>query len=184
MDKVISFLFEQLNEAKTLKGGPLRTKMGAIVEDFVDQAWARLCEKYPDVPAEIKVGNKSPITIYKTFKESVDRHCYINGKLVLAIECKTYLDKCYLQRADSDFSLMKSSASFFSCILSLQNSVNEDTFKYFLSRGNIDGVFFFSNKKRDSKVDNHIYRNPQFLDKEMILIFLNKMEEFFIAYSS
>lgn len=184
MNKVISFLFEQLNEAKELSGGPLRAKMGTIVESFVDRAWAGLCEKYPNVPAEIKIGSKSPITIYKSFKESVDRHCYINGKLVFAIECKTYLDKCYLQRADSDFSLMKSSEQFSSCILSLQNSVNEDTFEYFLSKGNIDNVFFFSDKKRDSKAENHICRNLQFLDEEKILAFLNKMEEFFINYNN
>ncbi len=184
MNKVISFLFEQLEEAKLLSGGPLRAKMGTIVEDFVDQAWAQLSKKYPNVSAEIKVGSKSPITIYNSFKESVDRHCYINGELVLAIECKTYLDKCYLQRADSDFNLMKGSKHFFSCILSLQNSVNEDTLKYFLSRGNIDEVFFFSDKKRDSQAENHICRNPQFLDEEKILIFLNKMEDFFVKASS
>lgn len=184
MNKAISFLFEQLNEAKELNGGPLRAKMGTIVENFVDQAWALLCEKYPNVPAEIKIGSKKPITIYKSFKESVDKHCYINGQLVLAIECKTYLDKCYLQRADSDFNLMKGSEQFFYCILSLQNSVNEDTFEYFLSRGNIDGVFFFSDKKRDSKAENHICRNLQFLDKEKIFTFLNKMEEFFINYNN
>lgn len=96
------------------------------------------------------------------------------NKLVLAIECKTYLDKCYLQRADSDFSLLKENEKDFSSIIvSLQDSVAKDTFSYFMSRKNIDRVFFFSSIKRSSTPERHISRNPEWILESKVQDFVS-----------
>ena len=89
-----------------------------------------------------------------------------NGKLVAAIECKTYLDKCYMQRADSDFNIMKMSNNAFKAIIvSLEDSVKSDSFNFFMNRGNIDKVFILADGKRNSEDGKQIYKTPQRLNK-------------------
>ena len=47
------------------------------------------------------------------------------------LHCKTYLDKCYMQRADSDFNIMKMSNNAFKAIIvSLEDSVKSDSFNF------------------------------------------------------
>lgn len=184
IDEIYELLIEALNEASPLSGGKLRQVMGAIVEDLVEVIWNNFSEKYPEAKATICKGDTTPIKIIDCYnnsiEESVDRHCYINGKLVLAIECKTYLDKCYLQRADSDFNLMKTSNNFKGIIVSLQDSIAEESYNFFMNRGNVDKVFYLADGKRNSASDKHISRNTDKIKKEYIANLVNYIENFFI----
>lgn len=173
------WLLSQLKKASILSGGLLRKKMGEIVEQFVEIVWNNVSKDYPTLEAKIVKGESAPIPIYGSFSESVDRHCFINGKLVLAIECKTYLDKCYLQRADSDFSLLKEKEDFTSIIVSLQDSISKDAFSYFLNKRNVEHVFFFSNEKRSSTPNKHISRNPDWISRNKINIFIDFVKTIF-----
>lgn len=180
MSRELDYLLSRFVKASSLSGGPLRQAMGEIVEDFVEYVWVSVSRQYPNLQSRIVKGADEPITIFGSFKESVDRHCYINDKLVLAVECKTYLDKCYLQRADSDFSLLKeNNKDFSSIIVSLQDSVAKDTFSYFMSRRNIDKIFFFSSVKRSSAPEKHISRNPEWLLENKIYDFINYIKNIF-----
>ena len=175
------FLYKGLVSSSHLTGGALRAKMGALVENFIDISWDNLCQKYPNIIAHRTVGKESPIIIYGNYKESVDRHLFLNNQLSIAIECKTYLDKCYLQRADSDFSLLKSRyPNLITYVVSLQDSVNHDTLQYYLSRGNITNIFFLCEERRKSGMTNHISNHPQFLQKEKVQFFLLQLEKDFL----
>lgn len=179
MSKELNYLLSLLKGAAVLKGGALRAAMGKIVEDFTEYIWNEVAKEFPTLDSLMIRGEKSPITIFGSFKESVDKHCYINGKLVLAVECKTYLDKCYLQRADSDFSLLKENNNFISVIVSLQDSVAQDTLSYFMTRKNINKVFFLSNIKRCSMPDKHISRNPEWILEEKITELVNFIKQIY-----
>lgn len=65
-------------------------------------------------------------------EESVDKHIYINGKLELIIECKTYLDKCYLQRACDDFRLIKKGIDYpiEAWVISLENGISDIAYNF------------------------------------------------------
>lgn len=175
-------LIHKLEEASVLTGGPLRQKMGDMVENFVDEIWLSLCEKYPTVNATITRGPSDPIKIVdkdgNSITESVDRHCYINNKLIAVIECKTYLDKCFMQRADSDFHLMKTSNCFETIIVAFETAVADDSFNFFMNQGNIDNVYFLADSRRNSS--RHIARNRENIKLELINNFVNKLESYFV----
>lgn len=165
--KLYQFLEERFEEQKIIEtkpnsGGLLREFSGKTVEIFVDKTVELLNEKY-QINLISKVGSENPFTICdlngNKIKESVDRHIYLNNKLLSCVECKTYLDKCYLQRADSDFSLMKEgNENFSSCVLSLENSIDENSKEFLLNRKNVDKLFILFNGKRSSAKDKRIYK--------------------------
>lgn len=175
-------LIYKLENASSLSGGPLRQVMGDMVETFTDEIWNSLCEKYPYVNAEIRKGPNDPIKIVdkdgNSITESVDRHCYINGKLVMAIECKTYLDKCFMQRADSDFHLMKTSNDFEAIIVAFENAAATNSFNFFMNQKNIDNIFFLADSRRNSS--KHISRNREHIKPELVNAFVEKLESYFI----
>lgn len=177
-----NFLMKELEGASAYSGGELRTAMGGIVEHLTDLIWGELQKKYPQVDAKIVPGPTSPLTITdgcgNYITESVDRHCYIDGQLVLAIECKTYLDKCFMQRADSDFHLMKTSNSFDAIIVSLENAIADISYNFFMNQHNIDQTFFLSDVKRNSA--RHISRHRENIKFLLIEPLINKMESYFI----
>lgn len=181
-NKIYNNLLSKLEYASTLSGGPLRQEMGDMVECFVDEIWGELCKKYPNVNASIKKGPIDPIKIVdkdgNSITESVDRHCYINNKLVLAIECKTYLDKCFMQRADSDFHLMKTSNNFEAIIVAFENATADSSFNFFINQNNIDNVYFLANSRRNSS--RHISRNTDNIKEELVNNFIIKLESYFI----
>lgn len=181
-NKFYNELLYKLEEVSPLSGGPLRQAMGSMVETFTDEIWNFLCKKYPNVNAEIRRGPTDPIEIVDTvgnsITESVDRHCYVDGKLVLAIECKTYLDKCFMQRADSDFHLMKTSNNFEAIIVAFENATSENSFNFFVNQGNIDNVYFLANSRRNSS--RHISKNRDNIKAELVNSFVAKLESYFI----
>ena len=186
MNEIKNFILEQFEiERKLDEGGKIRQFSGEIVENVSEMIWNLLSSKYPKVDAQIYTGKDKPYKIIDPdgnyINESVDKHCYINGKLVLAIECKTYLDKCYMQRADSDFNLLKSyNKDFDAIIISQENAIGDNSFNFFLNRKNIDKVYYFADGKRNSSKFKRIYYNPDRLNDNLILTLINDMEKYFM----
>lgn len=84
-----------------------------------------------------------------------------------------------MQRADSDFSLLKENNNFRAIVISLQDSVAADTYSFFVRRGNIDRIFYLSNVKRNSSPEKHISRNPEWLLEEKITNFVDYIKNQF-----
>ena len=142
--KVKEYLTERFAILKQyeIKGqaGKLRAGSGATVEGMIDLIWSSLTKKYPNVNARITTGRTTPVIIIdedgEEISESVDRHCFIDNEMVLAIECKTYLDKCYMQRASDDFKLMKTQLpNLQGVIVSLEDSIATNSFDFIMNKG-------------------------------------------------
>lgn len=165
------WLIAHLIDAQKYSGGELRVIMGNLVENFVDFAVSKIQKE-----VKVRIGSQNPITVVSkngfSIQESVDRHLYVRNKLIAAIECKTYLDKCYLQRADSDFHLLKTSNNFTSIVLSLQNAVNLNSEYFFLDQNNIDKIFYLSDVKRASGQENHISQHLEWVSFERVKNFI------------
>jgi hypothetical protein len=173
-------------EDKPNSGGQIRHHSGILVEDLVSFIWNVVVKNYPNKTLRIIHGKDEPIKLVNKkgdvvgkLNESVDRHCFINDKLVAIIECKTYLDKSFMQRADSDFALIKTGLETkpTSMIVSLENAVADSAFNYIMNVGNIDNVFFFSKVKRNSAKNKRIYKHKDRILDVLILNLITKVEE-------
>lgn len=188
-EQVENFLTEQYAEIRKLdsipgNGGKIRDLSGEITETITEMIWNLLAKNHPEVKAEIFIGDTHPYRIEDKdgnfIEESVDRHCYINGNLVLAIECKTYLDKCYMQRADGDFNLMKSyNKNFDGIIISVENSIADNSYNFFMNRKNIDKVYYLAIGKRNSAKLKKICYHEDRIKRDLILTLINDIEKYF-----
>lgn len=190
IEEAYQFILKRFAEQRKLDneanaGGKLRSFSGATVEQLTRLIWKMLAEKHGREAKVIK-GDDVPIKIVDEdgnyIEESVDQHCYIGDKMVVAIEDKTYLDKCYLQRADSDFAFMKegSDESFAAVVFSLENSIKDTSYNFFMNRGNIDKVFIFADGKRNSDKDKRIYNTPKRLNRQYIQEAVEYLDSFFV----
>lgn len=166
------------------QSGKLRAGSGAAVEDMIDLIWNALASKYPEVNSRIAVGRLTPVAVIdedgEEITESVDRHCFIDGKMVAAIECKTYLDKCYMQRANDDFKLMKTQIpDLQGVIVSLEDSIAANSFDFIMNKGNINKNFFLAVGKRNSAVECRIYNTGYRIQDDRILALVNYLEGYF-----
>ena len=107
-----------------------------------------------------------------TLQFQVDRHLYTNGLLGLA-ECKSYLDRCFMERASSDFGRIKNGISIKpkTFILALEDAVGKTAYNYYMDEGNIDNVFYLCDGKRNPK-------RPIWKDEFKKSINESKLEEF------
>lgn len=189
--KLNKFLVHQFNNLQEVtenhdSGGKTRSLSGETVEKIIDIIWSELGQEFPLMNLNITNGKNTPVLVknsdlegtVSSVKESVDRHCFINNDLILAIECKTYLDKPYMQRASSDFELMRRSTSNFkSSIVSLQDSVNNETYNFWMNEGYIDKVFFLSDVKRNSAKEQRIYYHIDWLNQKALSSLIDYMRE-------
>lgn len=166
------------------QAGKLRAGSGATVEGMIDLIWSHLTNKYPDVNARMTTGRATPVIIIdedgEEISESVDRHCFINNEMVLAIECKTYLDKCYMQRASDDFKLMKTQLpNLQGVIVSLEDSIAANSFDFIMNKGYVNKNFFLATGKRNSAVECRIYNTSHRIQDSKILMLVNYLEGYF-----
>lgn len=181
-EKIYNFILNRLKLIQQIKEpGKIRASSGRAVEELIDYLWELFATKYNNHLFESRIGHQDEINIFDDkgycIKESVDRHCYIDNKIFCCFECKTYLDKCYLQRADSDFSLMGQKGNFHKILISLEDSINENTLAFFLNRNNIDKIFFLSTGKRNSKKEKRIYNQLDRIDINLITIFIEDIDD-------
>lgn len=139
-------------------GGKIRQSMGNLGEELAKAAWIEVAKIYADIsrPIEPKKGetdrkkcvNKNGNCYYA----HVDEHCYIEGKFVLAIESKSYLDSCYYARASSDFRLLKEyyNPSLICVVLSMEDAAKESSKKFIEDEGWVDATFILIDGKRSS----------------------------------
>ena len=186
--KVKEYLMERFAILKQYEinkqAGKLRAGSGATVEGMIDLIWSHLTNKYPDVNARITTGRTTPVIIIdedgEEISESVDRHCFIDDEMVLAIECKTYLDKCYMQRASDDFKLMKTQLpNLQGVIVSLEDSIAANSFDFIMNKGYVNKNFFLATGKRNSAVACRIYNTSHRIQDSKILMLVNYLEGYF-----
>lgn len=148
-----SHLDAMTQKAKVIgSGGAVRATNANLVEGLAEKIW---CE---ETGGEVKkehyeISNPKGDKL----KFAVDKHCYsINGKLKLVLECKAYLDRCFLARADHDMSMIEGSQGKdwgrdiqFS-ILALENACSDDALKFYLGRNNLNCIFFLLDGRRAS----------------------------------
>ena len=195
MDNIVNSTYDYLWERlryqgeANMSGGENRAYSGATVELCIDTIMDMFKTLYPTLGIEVK-GDSDKITVLGKdgeayTEESVDRHIYINGKLELIIECKTYLDKCYLQRAADDFRLIRKGTGhpIQAWVVSLENAISDMAYNFFMYQDDetyINECFFLSDGKRASS--RPIYRNRNYenrLNIEKIRILIEKFNTFF-----
>lgn len=170
-------------------GGENRKYSGETVESCINIIIDMFRKYYPSLDIEVR-GDSDKIKVYGKngvafTEESVDKHVYINGEFVLAIECKTYLDKCYLQRAADDFRLIRKGVGhpIQTWVVSLENAISDMAYNFFMYQDddtNIDKCFFLSDGKRAS--NRPIYKNRNFearLNIDKIQILIEEFHKFF-----
>ncbi len=146
--------------AKKNEKGFVRSTMGELVEGMLDLIWTDVVggsSKKNDY-----VVSKSTSGIKLKFQ--VDRHLYTPSNTLVALgECKAYLDRCFMERASSDFSritrgLKQKPATF---ILALEQATGKDAFQYYMDEGHIDHIFFLCDGIRSPKKpiwNNNFYK--------------------------
>ena len=158
MNDIIIFYEEKMKELyeiskKANSGGEIRSKSGELSEHMFDMIWKDISKEF-DVENKIIKGEVVPIKVKSksgkfNLDSSVDRHCFIKGKFILAVEAKNYMDKCYFQRASSDFELMKRiDKNIKTIVFAFENAINEETFNFFIDEGYTDKVFYLLDGKR------------------------------------
>lgn len=191
---------------------PFHRELNLIVEEYCDIAWVSneggkrrkvmgdLGEKISQEILEFSLnyisvknskvyrGGEKKIMCKRNddayFEAQVDKHVEVDGDLIIICESKTYLDKTYVERASSDFRIIKQynkvgDKRIFSYIISLQDCVKKETLSFFMMDGHIDNVFILMDNKRsgDKPIWNPRYRKTINLDKlyNCIYIIINNL---------
>jgi len=116
---------------------------------------------------EAVVEGDGSSALFKNHK--LDIHVFYESKLVLVIECKSYLDSCYLSRAVQDFNILYFFDYNVRCLLiALQNCVSESAMNLYKHLDKTKSqCFILLNEKRESK--KPLYRNAEYsFDKRII----------------
>jgi hypothetical protein len=179
---------------------PFQNQLNSIVNDYCDRAWQSngggmkrkiMGELGEEISQKIieycvsdlniqnskvyrggekKIMCKIDNTAY--FEAQVDKHVEIENNLRIICEAKTYLDKTYVERASSDFNIIKKynksgNKKIFSYIISLQDCVKKETLSFFMKDGHIDNVFILMDLKRSGTkpIWNPNFRKSINLDK-------------------
>jgi hypothetical protein len=160
-------------------GGKVRQINGDLVE--------RIFSKVVDLTFQlnnlsVKVTGKKQDSEKITSKNggfinvSVDVHAR-SEKINFFSECKTYLDKCYLDRASSDLKHFKKGSKNICLIVSLENAVAKNAETYFLDEGYVDKIFYLVDGKRNSS--KPIWKKEHYkpLNKSRVLDLINFIED-------
>ena len=135
----------KLYDSSNNQGGKVRGANGTLVEYLTKLIFENIFKKY-NLRYEFF---KDPVIDYSEngYKESsVDVQAkLLDYNIGFYNECKTYLDSCYLQRADGDIEAIKKinkEQINIGIIISLENSIADHTEKFFTDKGTIDKIFY------------------------------------------
>jgi len=139
-------------------GGRIRLLNGQFVEKIIDIIVDHIphaeCKKNDPVEIRTPRGNVK--------HHSVDRHIYVGSRLVHVIECKTYLDSCYLERAYNDMKLFKKyiGPGVITTVVALEDNCAESAKGFYADHFDhcIDNVFILMKGKRVS--NRPIWQRP------------------------
>ena len=99
-------------------------------------------------------------------KKQVDLHVYLRDELVLIIECKTYLDNSMLDRAISNFKLIRRHRKLTTdkvlpaVVFTGQKCINDETFMWQKEEEPFDQFVVNSTPNRNSKLPLHETLDP------------------------
>ena len=118
---------------------------------------------------------KSDSGLYSLNNVQVDWHVYKDNDLKLIVECKTYLDVCYLKRAVDDFeTIRKKYPNVPAVIFTGQNAVGKNAWGYYNEMYDFETFVVNQTKKRSSK--NPIYKTKDNLDLVEVNNFVNHVK--------
>ena len=182
-------LYEKINgihesvhaQCEGLKGGGIRSVRGGLVERLVKTLWESLSEENTTVE-QGKWDYQVVDTDGHIHKGAggVDIDCYKNGELVCVVECKAYLDKCYLERAVVDFEYLQlndTARKAKKIVVSLENSIAAKSLAMIraMKVNTLSDIFFLCDGKRSS--EKPLYKKEFF--KPINPDKLNSLVEFF-----
>ena len=144
-------------------GGNARNASGLVYENLIKRTCdkLKLDAKKNDYFRTKEINGKSLRTL------QVDWHVYNHmGKLFKLIESKTYLDRCYLERAVTDFIKLNQSPDVPNdaeyCIFAGQNACADDALEYykeyFKHETGKELIIFFVNPQRKRSSSRPIYK--------------------------
>ncbi len=183
--EIIDFYENCCNEQDELSkkdnsGGQLRSKRGHMVEMIAEITMNALSKRINcKSVVECKKGSKDCIEIKSpngfSKMHQTDRHCYLNNILTLVIECKSYLDSCYYERACMDAKIFKQHDNNISCIvLSLEDSLRYETKNFYddIFDNCIDSVFYLCEGKRSSSKPIYKKEFKKMLNKDNVSMYV------------
>lgn len=147
------------NGCETLSGGEIRQKRGDLVEHLIKDLWESMGENYvaklqqkhiiefPELNTNLKIG--------------CDVDLYKNNELVCIVECKAYIDKCFLERAIVDFRYLRQVTPVPTVVVGLENAIAENTKRIleYVHKDVLTKIFFLVAGNRSSS--KPLY-NPEF----------------------
>ena len=176
IQKYIAFYEEKVKlasyYAKKSQMGMVRSTMKESVEGLLDLIWKT------EIGGESKKNDFIESTSKNGYslKFQVDRHLYRkSGSMVKIGECKAYLDRCFMERASSDFGRIlngvHSKPKTF--ILALEDAVGTTAYNYYMDEGNIHKVFYLCDGKRSGT--KPIWRKEFYkpINKSKLIEFVN-----------
>ena len=172
------------------EGGKRRKIMGDLGEEISQRIFEYCINLLNIQNSKVYTGGEKKIMCKidddSYFEAQVDKHVEINNNLRIIGEAKTYLDKTYVERASSDFNIIRKyntigDKKIFSYIISLQDCVKKETLSFFMKDGHIDNVFILMDLKRNSikPIWNPKFRKDINLDKlyNCIYIITNNLSD-------
>jgi hypothetical protein len=187
MDEIINnyniTLAECLNHYQNCDKGMIRSTMGAMVENWVNGIFNNINSQYEN-RGEIRKGESDRIPITNSFGTTigmqVDRHIYVDNKLKAVIECKAYLDRSMMIRANDDIGRIKKYKSDVKgYILVLENAVSAIAEKFILEEGILDNVFYLTHGKRSPVKQIWLPENHKALNVGVLESFYNTIQSLY-----
>ena len=174
--KYISFYEEKVKlascYAKRSEMGMVRSTMKESVEGLLDLIWTTERggeSKKNDFIKSVSKGGYS-------LKFQVDRHLYgKNGSMEKIGECKAYLDRCFMERASSDFGRILNGVDSkpTTFIIALEDAVGDTAYNYYMDEGNIHKVFYLCDVKRRQKKQIWIQEFYKPISESKLIEFVN-----------
>ncbi len=166
---------------KEFGGGMARNGSGLVYENLIKRTCTAL-----DLDAKKNDYKRTEEVNGHCLKNlQVDWHVYKDGKMIKAIESKTYLDACYLKRAVMDFIELEQSPEVPDnveyAIFAGQNACGKDAFAYYPAffkkiTGKEVKIFFVNpTRKRSSArpIYNELFQDDFKLDSTVYNEFIN-----------
>lgn len=155
-------------------GGRIRTKNGHFVEAIVDAIVDHVRDSHGLTNVRSVKNDRISIRSASGYekKHSVDRHIYVGDRLVHVIECKTYLDACYLERAYNDMRYFKKyvDPTVTTTVVALEDNCAESAKAFYADDFDnvIDGIFILMKGKRLSSRPMWMARFAKSLDPALL----------------
>jgi len=158
-------------------GGEIRKARGSLVEELVKSIWEGLGEGHKAV-----LQQKHEIyfdSIDKSMKVGCDVDCYKDEKLACIVECKAYLEKCYLERAVSDFRYLNETTKVPKIVVALEESIDPNTYEIIkhLHSDVFDGMYILCSGKRNASKPMYKSQYLKPIERELFNNLINFFKE-------